>query len=260
MSFSRDIVKLDGLSESLWLVKIPKAVAEKWSEAEDHEELGRLTISKSGVKNSQNLSSKKLSISLNNDDNEGLKDFLLEEIGGDITNDKKVIAFSYDQSNSQYELSGKCTKSYYMKPQDNPQYHKILRKRNEVDKSRRESQYVDPSILLSMPSSSSYVIDLSSSVDGNSKRRFGSENNESTNPNKSSRYELDHTSLRSKVFELFSKDSKLTSNEILRECKDIAGITKENLLKFLKLYCSQDSKGTFKHHWELKNEYQSNSK
>jgi hypothetical protein len=248
-----NVLKVDGMNESLWLVKIPKSVAEAWSEAQDNDDLGSLSITKT------NTGAKKLNVSLGKGGlgTEGLKDYILEELTSGGSQDKKLLAFSFDGTS--YELSGKCTKSFYMKPQDNSLYHNVLRKRTESAKPSHETQILDPSVLSSMPPSSSYVIDMS--LDGvGSKRKLDDDDIEFDALRKSFKGSLDHDNLRSKVFEMFTKCKNLTTNDIFRNCNDISGLTKDSLLKFLKLYCHLETKGPLKNNWMLKSEYQISSK
>lgn len=67
--------------------------------------------------------------------------------------------------------------------------------------------------------------------------------------------EIDRSAVRSRIFSLFENDDKVLFPNILARCKDISGITEDNLKDTLQEYAVYNRKGQYHSYWELKPEY-----
>jgi len=181
-----------GLSKSLWLVKIPKFVAEEWSRKQDGDKLG--SLSSSAVKDpATNQVIKKLKVTLDTPSGDEYNSellfivyrsllllltycavddvalqFTLEEIGH-VSKSNDIVAFVHNDQSNQYSLVGKCTKSLALKPKDSHQYHQLRQKRLLAESVRPESQELDISKINSHPlPPSTYIVNLASAASSSS--------------------------------------------------------------------------------------------
>ena len=221
-----------GLDKSLWLVKIPKFVAEEWNTAEDGEELGRLTTTKSST------GEKKLNILLNTQDSSERLKFTLDDVGGNSLKSNDLLAFIHDDEKNQYSIVGKCSKSLMLKPQDSAKYHELRRKRKEAEITKLQNNEAQSTPMLSLSNQSNYLIEIS--------------NNDNKKKQKT---DVDSGLIRNKIMESFQKDDKQLIRDIFMICRDVPGVSIDNLPNYLKVYANLHTKGMFNSYWELKSEF-----
>ena len=100
-------LNLNGKNQSLWLVKVPTFVAEKWSQHKSDDLLGSLSISTVLVgPNSQPI--KKININLNSDGSDEPEEFTLEELS---SNDHQLLAFKLNENSESFSLQGQISKN-----------------------------------------------------------------------------------------------------------------------------------------------------
>lgn len=257
-----DELGLSGLSNALWLVKLPKFVSELWAEAKDGDVLGQLSsVSVRDPSTSQVV--KKLSVSI--PESEGMAStigllsflcliscsielgnkpmqFTLDELGNFLNQSNDLLAFVHDPDRERYSVAGRCTKSLVLKPKDNSQYHELRKKRVLAEQVRKESQYLAASDIAGRRvTAADYIVNPSNS--SSSSKRI--------------KQEIDPSMIRNRIFTAFAKDNKVLFADILASCKDMAGISADSLRPVLETYATFHKKGQYHSYWELKPEYRS---
>ena len=105
-------LNLSTKNQSLWLVKIPTFVAERWASAESEELLGSLSINSVALKpNAPPV--KQITVKLTNDRSEP-EEFTLEELS---TSDfQQLMAFKFFEKSDSFAVQGQVSKNLSLKP------------------------------------------------------------------------------------------------------------------------------------------------
>ena len=182
-SESSKILNIDSYSNSLWLVKVPSYIAEKWSNCVNGESLGLLTIANSEQ-------GKKIFVSLNEDANNTssnrnrpsatVNEFVLDEFSNNDSNQQHLIAFDYNNPtdvvsntnttnsvgttgnvSSSYIMKGQVTKRSILKPKNklSTEYKKLVTNRNLKASTHHES-VIAPIYDLETRTNASHVVDF----------------------------------------------------------------------------------------------------
>lgn len=267
------VLNLDALDQSLWLVKVPQFVAERWANAENDDILGSLTVTavKSSIPNKPPI--KQLNIKLNDAKiGQGPDAFTLEELKSSNDN---FFAFSTDKdANKGFSVDGKVTKNMVLKPQINEGYRQLIRARGLSNVANRKEIGVANMQEIERTSTQSHTVEFITSDRMELKRKAAAE--KALSGGKSSRTSLSGlassssagtedgdsvmTALRSRVFQAFETNERLTFKDIFTACADVPGFTKEKDLRdLLELYGKYNHRGMYKTFWELKPEYRDHS-
>mmetsp|Transcript_66257 Transcript_66257/g.130390 ORF Transcript_66257/g.130390 Transcript_66257/m.130390 type:complete len:295 (-) Transcript_66257:26-910(-) len=251
-------LNLDAKDQPLWLVKIPTFVAEKWATMNNDDVLGSMSISlKSAGPNKPPTKQLNVKLTQGPSDN-GPDSFTLEE----LKSSSSMVALSADPAKG-FSLDGKITKKMVLKPQINDEYRRLVRERALANVANRKEIGVANMKEIERTSTQSHTVEFISSDRMELKRKAAAE--KGLQSNKMSRLggSADEsevtTALRSRVFEAFEKSDRLTFKDILSFCSDVPGFTKEQDLRdLLEQYGQYNYRGTYKHFWELKQEFKDN--
>jgi hypothetical protein len=281
----------DKLNQSLWLVKLPHFVAEKWSNpalVKHHDVLGSFRV---GLVQSENGKppEKQLIVNLNtssedtNNHQHSVEDdvqtFVLKEVttvGSSIAPSssattaapEELMAFTSNEKLETFSIEGKITKSFALRPQQSSEYRNLVRERflNKLA-TRRESttvSYRDLQKIQSSQSHSSYTIESLSSVKQEMKRKSGKGTASATAAASSSSStsaandgSFDPNILKSKMFEAFEQCERQSFDSLLSYCyENCPGFSKESDLRaLLDEYAKYNKKGIYKQLWELKSDF-----
>jgi hypothetical protein len=245
---SKKVLNIDNLEQSLWLVKVPSYVAEKWAEAHHDDILGSLGISlKKNITNQPQ--SKQLNITLDYQENgeNNPREFTLET----ANQTDNHLAFSCDSESKAFAIEGNITKKLSLQP--------VLRKNQprriitNQRQNKNETKAADNTDIYKTVASSQ-TVDFFTSNKSELKRK-GSEKVTSSKLARGGN-ELDVDALKSKIFESFALNERQLLKDIITFCSDLPNFSKEkDLREILDIYARYNAKGTYKHLWELKPEY-----
>ena len=241
-------LNLSTKNQSLWLVKIPTFVAERWASAESEDLLGSLSINSVALKpNAPPV--KQITVKLANEKSEP-EEFTLEELSA--SEFQQLVAFKHHNKSESFSVQGTVSKNLTLKPKDTRQYREIVRERGIKATTRQETQHVSEEDVYHGKSGSN-TVDFIPPAHAELKRK----NQEMQYANKMGRSTvLDVSDLRNKVFEAFATKEKYTLKELSSICKDVPGFAKEKDLRdLLELYGKYHAKGPYQRFWELKLEY-----
>ena len=261
-------------SNSLWLVKVPEFLGEYLAQAQHNDVVGKLKI----TAQSQGPGKPKKSVMSVKLDGDGRRkvtatqDLILEEevpIPVDYSmedtnilgnNDVRMLAFSNDLPNNEaYTLHGKVSKSFMLRP-NGAQYARLLRDRNvkSHDRSQTRASHDDNAILNINGERSRALIDFQAPVAAEMRKKA----KEADAANKAAARRLTAgqtedimTDLRDKIMEGFATAERLKQADIQAYCHNVPGYTTHRVKTLLEDYCTYNTKGTYKHFWELKAEY-----
>jgi hypothetical protein len=254
-------LNVDALDQSLWLVKVPQFVAERWATAQTDDVIGSLSVSLKAT-GPNRPPAKQLNVQLTPTSGaSGPDKFTLEESKASTDT---FIAVSLEQ-NKGFTVDGKVTKSMVLKPQINEEYRQLVRDRGLLNVTNRKEIGVANMKEIQNTSTQSHTVEFLTSDRMEMKRKAAAEK---LLASKASRASLSGATaedgdvtamLRSRVFEAFEKNDRLTFKDILSYCSDVAGFTREQDLRdLLEEYGKYNHRGTYKHFWELKPEYKDN--
>lgn len=256
---------IDDCGKSLWLVKIPANVAEKWRTAQPGESLGSLSIDSipSNVPGKKNRS--KVSIQLRNDtpSNSGASDqsienpvvteFTLDEIQNLKGTSSNMMVFDSNEGREKFSVKGHVTTFWSLTPKDNEQYRQALKARQLNASTRNHSVKSIASKTVFEQANKvqevgfvppAYVADRRKELSGVSGAPIRRSRGEK--PTEKEVNELKH-----KLLEVFGKREFLTFKEINGYCQAY----ESDLRDLVKKYCVYHSKGSLKTYYELKAEY-----
>lgn len=273
------ILNVDSFSNSVWLVKIPTFIAEKWADCNTNDELGLLTITNTDK-------GKTILVNLKNDKNTNQPtEFVLEEFSNNDTAQQHLIVFDYENSDSvnssaasnpsSYIVKGQITKKSILTPKNilSAEYKKIVSDRNIKANSLHET-VIAPIYDLETRNSSSHTVDFipppATSAATELKRKVTQQQSESlrnvkANMNESTSISVNSNSLRGRFFDAFTNNARQSLKELLMHCSTTSvsaesGAAQEKDVKeMLDKYARYHSKGTYRGFWELKVEYQDRS-
>ena len=270
---ANNILDISLKDQSLWLVKVPQFVAEKWAGMENDDILGSFSVTTSSANpNKKQLSIKlKIEIDKTSPSTPIPTEFSLEEIGKDAKGGDEFYALTTTEAMEEepkFSLDGKVTKNLLLKPKDTSDYHKFLRERKEKHAllSRTETILVD-SRELQRAALQPQVIDLvaSDKEELKRKRRMDTQNllpaftpDAAGGPVTASSY------IRNRIFNAFSVNEKQSWKDLLALCHAGAAAAKviirdEEVKETLKEFARYNSKGMYKSFWELKPEFKDHS-
>jgi transcription initiation factor TFIIF subunit beta len=232
---------------SLWLVKVPRFVAEKWTNAANDALLGSLNITSVAVPNGPPI--RKINVNITGDGTEP-EEFTLEELS--TSDQQQLMAFKYHNNTESFSVEGKITKNLMLKPRGTIQYRQKVRERGIIATTRQEAKKAaHEDIQTGM--SSSHVVDFIPLARAELKRK----QQEQQAASKVSRTSavLDLTELRCKLFEAFAVAERRTLKDLLGYCKDVSGVKEKDIRDMLDWYATYHTKGPYKKNWELKLEY-----
>lgn len=241
-------LNLSTKNQSLWLVKIPTFVAERWMNAQSEDLLGSLSINSVVKPNSAPV--KQITVKLANEKAE-TEEFSLEELSA--SEFQQLIAFKFHEKSDTFSVQGQISKNLTLKPKDTRQYRDIVRERGIKATTRQETQHVSEEDVYHGKSGSN-TVDFIPPAHAELKRKA----QEQQYANKMGRNTtiLDMSDLRNKVFEAFAVKEKYTLKELLTICKDVPGFARDKDLRdLLENYGKYHVKGPYQRFWELKLEY-----
>ena len=272
------ILNIDSKDQSLWLVKIPQFVAEKWATLSNDDVLGTFSVTvPSGQTNKKQLNIQLNAAKWSSESSSGPfpTEFALEEISkgsGSGSAGDDFYALTSKESNEgdiQFSLDGRITKNLLLKPKDTSKYHEFLRDRQQKSrlKWRKETVLADVNDL-QRSALQPQVIDLVTSHRAELKRKqnqleskqhslvpaFVSDGSAPT----ASAY------IRNRIFYAFSLDDRQSLKDILSLCNAGAAaagvvIRDDDVKETLKEFARYNAKGMYKTFWELKPEFRDHS-
>lgn len=263
-------LNIESKDQSLWLVKIPQFIAEKWATLSNDEILGSLTVKVAGQ-------TKQLHVDLSNtntiDGSTLPTKFTLEEISQQSTGDEfYALSATVDEQNDEepvFSMDGKITKNLILKPQNNDEYHEFIRERNAKAKIkwRKETILADANEL-QRSALQPQILDFMQ-VDATERKRklnasekkqttFSSLKEAAASEKETAAY------IKSKIFQAFTLNEKQSFKDILSVCvagADAAGVSirDDEVKEMLKEFARYHAKGLAKTFWELKPEYRDHS-
>jgi hypothetical protein len=248
-------LSVQSLDQSLWLVKLPHFVAEKWTNASPNEVLGSFRVGLVTT-DKDKPPSKQLIVTLdannneegNNDDSMPVKTFVLQEVNNSANNGEEMVAFSNEKTDT-FQAEGRVTKSLVLRPQQSSEYRSMVRERGMKKLAgRHESRSVDAKEL-QRSQQQSYTIESLTSVKQEMKRKANKPSGD-----------YDQKLLKQKMFEAFEQCERQSFETLVGYCSEhVPGFSKEQDLRdLLEEYAKYNKKGPFKQLWELKTEYNNN--
>jgi hypothetical protein len=244
-------LNLNTKDQSLWLVKVPTFVSERWANAQSEDLLGSLSINT--VQKPNAPPTKQFCIKLGNNDGDP-EDFTLETLS--TSESQKLLAFKFHEHSDSYSIQGQVSKNFFLKPKESKKYTEKVRERGVIATTRQEIQHVTQEDVCH-GKSASHTVDFIPPAHAELKRKT----QEQQYANKMGRSTtLNISELRNKVFEAFSTQDKYTLKDLLMICRDVEGFTKEKELRdLLEIFGKYHAKGTYQKFWELKVEYKDHS-
>ena len=247
---SKKELNISSLSQSLWLVKIPQIVFDKWSTKRQNEILGTLSITTS-VPTPGAAAEKKIVVNLTEDNNydadeaaASVTDYVLDELSGGV----ELVPFIHSEETGTFSVRGKISKNCILKPRGDAKYREFCRVRsaNALKKTRAiKKMDINDANEAQMKVS---IVDFIPPAYVEAKRKISEQK---LAPSKKIKGSLDGKDLRSKMFQAFDKKSCATLKEICAVCQ----ATEKDVKDILKDYANYHAKGVYKNFWELKPEY-----
>jgi hypothetical protein len=244
----RKELSLNAKDQTLWLVKVPDFVAEKWASSSSDDILGSLSYSVTQSNQPNMPPSKKINVSLTQTEEEKINNidvnnFTLEDI---VSSGDQMMAFSVNSETDAYGVQGQITKNLLLKPVGTNNYRNLVRDRGvQIRKNTLVVSTADQRNAMS--SGAGHIVDF---IVPPTQRRY---------LNKAGTLEgYDSEKLRGKLFEAFNACEQQGFKEIIEFCKDISGFTKDKekeLKEQLEIYAFYWGKGKHRGKWELKSEY-----
>lgn len=242
-------LNLNTRTQSLWLVKVPTFVAERWVNAQSEDLLGSLSINSVVVK-PNTAPVKQITVKLANEKAE-TEEFTLEELSA--SEFQQLMAFKFHEKSETFSVQGQVSKNLTLKPKDTRQYREIVRERGIKATTRQETQQVSVEDVYHGKSGSN-TVNFIPPAHAELKRK--TQEQQYANKMGRSATVLDVSDLRNKVFEAFTTKEKYTLKELLVICKDVPGFTRDKELRdLLENYGKYHTKGPYQRFWELKLEY-----
>ena len=223
---------------SLWLLKIPNYIAERWANNEPNDILGNLGVT-SVNDTTMGPPTKKIKLKLlsgSDADKQTVDDFIVEELKGG----PQLFAFSYNDSTESFSVSGKVTKNCTLMPENVNTYGTVQTEIARLELARRPQVVrIDQRALRSDPSTVvPFILPI---VEG--KKSAGS--------SAVSSMAAEKTEIMETLFGAFKKEPHLT----LKELQQVCSCSEQDLRPLLTSYCVYNKKGSFKFYYELKPEF-----
>lgn len=243
--------KLDvtNCSQSVWLVKIPQLLYEKWETCQTGETLGTLNISgsmKEGKLQHQ------LTIKLKEEENLKLEEIIIaDEYTMDetsISNQQQIIAFDYDENKQRFSIKGRISKRYTLRAKQNEKYQQIIRNRTNAAQQVKQAKMIDNAETI-LSSFEPKQIDFIPPAYVDDRKR----NSEIAATTKKGRGGgADISEVRQSMISAFGLRDYLTFKEIKSCCRSAA---ESDLRELLRQYTVYHQKGPLKNYYALKPEY-----
>jgi hypothetical protein len=246
--------KLDttNASQSVWLVRIPQAVYNKWDEIQPGETLGTLNIS---TVMEQDRAIPRLTVKLKEDENVKPEELVIaDEYTMDETvpvSSNSMIALDFDPDKERFFMKGRISKKYSFKAKQTEKYQQIIRNRTTAAHQVKQAKRVDNAqTIMSAFEPKNVEFIPPAYVDDRKK------NSEAGGGGKRAKGSVDPGEIRQGVIAAFGKREHLTFKEIKTFCRSAP---ESDLRDLLKQYCTFQSKGPLKNYYSLKPEYRSNT-
>ena len=245
--------KLDvtNMGDSLWLVKIPQGVAEKWRRAASNETLGTLKVT-SVPSQHGNPPSHRLSVNLVTDNSGNseaavtTEEFTIDE----VPSGPQIYAFEHDKVSNRFSVKGRVSKRYNLKPKLNEKYRQVVRNRLTAASVHAHQIKVTDNQVAKIGSFGSKEVDFIPPAYVDARKR-----DSEASGNKRSKGIVsgagDMKEIRKRMLRAFASQEHLTFKEINSACQ----ATESELRELLKQYAVYHNKGSLKNHYQLKAEY-----
>eukprot|EP01031_Cornospumella_fuschlensis_P031630 gene31630-38225_t len=234
----------------MWLVKVPSFVASSWSQANNNDILGQMMV---GIKPGEGTKQMIIKLDERKSSEGGLAiptQFTLDDMkSSGLAEGNSMLAFNIDDDTKQFTIEGTVTKNLVLKPAITPEYQNFMRQRSrQKNANRREAGIVDNEEL-EKAARQSYTIEFMSSVKGELKKKGAA--------GKAATGELDSKALKSKMFEAFEAEERLSFESLLSVMfSQVSGFTREAELRSeLEKYATYNHKGPHRGLWELKSQF-----
>jgi hypothetical protein len=273
----KKVLDLSAKNQSLWLVKVPKEVAESWSKKQSDDLLGSLSITTvSGGPGAPPV--KKINVSLTGSSSSGsgsssssggsegaagssalggaaeVEEFTLEELSN---NERQLLAFRLNETSHTFAVQGQVTKNLVLRPKETKQYREKVRQRTINATTRQETQMATEEEV-EMQRTIDRTVDFIPPAHAELKRKA----QESSHASKVGRATavFNPGELQRKVIAAFHSGSDYHKlKDLLVICKDVPGIKEKDLKDCLASYARYHEKGDLKGYWELKMEYKNHA-
>lgn len=247
--------KLDvaNASNSLWLVKIPQDVAEKWSRAGPNETLGTLRITSVPAQNGR-AASHELSVHLISDESASSggvatsEEFTLDE----VPSGPQIYSFEHNKTQRQFSVKGRVSKRYSLKPKSNEQYNQVVRNRTTIASKGGRKITVTENETALIGAITTKEIDFIPPAYVDARKRDAE-----AGIGKRTKAVVNVADLKKRMLDAFSQQEFLTFKEIFASCNATG---ESELRELLKKYALYHSKGKMKMYYELKPEYRPQQK
>lgn len=236
-------------SQSVWLVKIPKVVYDKWDNCQTGETLGTLNIKGNIINGKTEL---ELTVKLKEDENIQPHEIIIadEYTMDEIKITNQMVPFSYNENEQRYSVKDKISKRYQLIAKQNEKYQQIIRNRTAVAQQVKQAKVIDnaETILSSVePKQIDFI--PPAYVDD---RKRNMEENTTTTTKKGRGGNVDIGEVRQNMISAFGLRDYLTFKEIKSRCRSAAD---SDLRELLRQYTIYHSKGPLKNYYALKPEY-----
>jgi hypothetical protein len=260
---TKHILNSEAIEQSVWLVKVPNFVAEKWSTAQNDDIVGNLTISLKPPSNPGELPAKQLKVTLTSqpmDDHDHCpKSYILDELKSSTDT---IVAFSTERDGNGFTIDGKVTKNMVLKPEINDEYRQLIRERALLNVMNKKEIGLANMKEIERTATQSHTVEFITSDKVEMKRKAAAERAMQSSKRAAlsgglieASEELENR-LRSKLLEAFAQNERLTFKDIVTACSGVPGFSRDKDLRdVLEMYGKYNTRGLYKHYWELKPEY-----
>ncbi|KAJ1430999.1 hypothetical protein B484DRAFT_45594 [Ochromonadaceae sp. CCMP2298] len=251
------ILNIDALDQALWLVKVPLFIAERWVRASNDEVLGslKLTMNSNGPNQPP---TRQLNVDLDPVDHlQGPDSFTLEALNA--ASDSYVAFSSEINADRNFCIDGKVTKNLLLMPKSDAGYDQMVKNRALSRVGTKRVIAITEMQDTQRLAEQSHTVEFISSDKMELKRKAAAERALASGSNKQARLSAEprnEDALKSKVFEAFEQNERLTLKDLTSFCRDTEGFSSEKELReLLDVYAKYNARGQWRHFWELKTEY-----
>eukprot|EP00158_Paraphelidium_tribonemae_P001651 Partr_v1_DN24656_c0_g1_i2_m59796 putative factor iif len=247
---ARREVDIGKASSSVWLVKVPSFLAEKWRSAGPRAQLGSVTIGKN-EENSSGTPSVSLSLLPEHALNSGGSDQVPQNYSVKfIAKPENVFVFSQDGPQHAHEIDGTVQYEFHATPVIDENYRNIMRMRRQAaEKPQRTTQFVEAKGNVQGVSqvTKSFLASTSLAIPPSNRKRKAEDFRRDRMP-KEDLIEI--------VFKAFSRQEYWSLKEMVEYTNQPVAFMKEILGET----CVYIARGPYKTKYQLKPEFQSLSK
>lgn len=242
-------VDLERLGSSLWLVKLPTYITDKWSTARQDEIVGNFMI---GNKNGK----RELYVQIPQHDkqNANVPEMLImnETNQGSIDGSDSMLVFSKDSKHEDhFRVDGKVTKRFNMKALNPSDANNIIRARNLAQSAQKKEVQVANISEIDQIRSEDNILDFGPAAKVEAKKSMMQASQSSTG-------EKNLEDLKAKFFEAFNKDNHylMKKDQIMTICSGPT-VSQRDIQNLIDTYTKYHNSGRYKDHYELKSEFKS---